>query len=73
MKKKVLILGGSRYYLRSIQAAGRAGYQVVVVDRNYYPETAAAADGYEVCDIVAKADVLEIAKRYNADDRSHAC
>jgi hypothetical protein len=33
-KKKVLILGASRYYSKSIEAARLAGYFVILADKN---------------------------------------
>lgn len=34
MSKRVLILGASRYYIRAIESAKRAGYYTLVIDRN---------------------------------------
>lgn len=64
-QKTVLILGASRYYLRSIEATRRAGYRVLAVDRNPQSEGFAAADFSAPCDIVDKAGVLALAKQYN--------
>ncbi len=66
-RKKALILGASRYYRESIRSAKNAGYSIVVADRNYYPDTAAVADHFAVCDIVDKRGILEIARHQEID------
>lgn len=63
-QKKVLILGASRYYSKSIEAAQRAGYFVIAVDRNPDAYAFAVADAFEVCDIVDKEGVLSVAKKH---------
>lgn len=66
-QKKVLILGASRYYSRSIEAARRAGYYVIAVDRNSQAYAFAYADASEACDIIDKVAVLAVAKKYDID------
>ncbi len=66
-QKKVLILGASRYYSKSIEAARRAGYYVIAADRNPQSYAFAYADASEVCDIIDKQSVLEVAKKYAID------
>lgn len=63
--KKILILGASRYYIKSIEATKQAGYYVIAVDRS--PESAgfSAAHEYFVCDIIDKEGVLKIARQLN--------
>jgi biotin carboxylase len=65
--KTVLILGASRYYLRSIEAARAAGYRVIAVDRNPDSPGFSGADDFAVCDIVDKQGVLALAKQFNAN------
>lgn len=65
--KTVLILGASRYYLRSIEAARAAGYRVIAVDRNPDSPGFSAADQFAVCDIVDKEGILTLAKRFNVN------
>jgi biotin carboxylase len=61
-KKKIIILGASRYYIRSIESAKEAGYFVIAVDRNPGAEGFSAADLSFACDIVDKEGMLQIAK-----------
>lgn len=65
--KRILILGASRYYVKSIEAARKAGYYVVVVDRNPESEGFSAADEHFVCDIIDQDGVLKLAKRLNVN------
>lgn len=67
MKKKVIILGASRYYLKSIQSARDAGFFVIALDRNPDSPAFAAADIGRVCDIIDVNQVLSIAKEYDID------
>ena len=62
--KKVLILGASRYYSKSIESARNAGYYVIAVDRSPDSEGFKSADEFEICDIVDKEGVLKIARKY---------
>lgn len=65
--KKVLILGASRYYIKSIEATKQAGYYVIAIDRN--PKSAGfdyANESY-VCDIIDKKGVLDIATKLNVN------
>lgn len=60
--KKVIILGASRYYLKSIEATRRAGYYVIAVDRNAESEGFKSVDKSYVCDIIDKDGILKIAQ-----------
>lgn len=64
IKKKVLILGASRYNSKSIEAAKRAGYYVIALDRAEDVEGFMAADAFEVIDIIDKEAVLAAAKKH---------
>ena len=66
-QKRVLILGASRYYSRSINAARNAGYYVIAADRNPVAEGFAAADLGVTCDIVDRDAVLSIARQQLID------
>lgn len=65
MKKRILILGASRYYVRSILSAKSMGCEVVVIDKN--PK----APGFDFADISIPVDItdidgaMEIAKKYS--------
>jgi len=63
-QKRVLILGAARYYSACIEAAREAGFFVVGIDRNEKAYAAHLCDVFEPVDIVDKAAVLELAKRY---------
>jgi biotin carboxylase len=65
--KKILILGASRYYIRSIEATRRAGYYVIAIDRSPESEGFKAADESYVCDIIDKEGVLQLAKKIGID------
>ena len=64
MKKRVLILGASRYYVRTILAAQELGYEVVVTDKN--PESAGFqyADYAEIIDIIDVEGTVKVASKY---------
>lgn len=62
--KKVLVLGASRYYASCINGAREAGYHVIAVDRNEDSEGFLYANESEVCDIVDKEGILEIARKH---------
>lgn len=62
-----MILGGSRYYIRSIIAAKELGCEVVVTDRNSQAEGFSHAHYYEVMDITDIEGSLEVAKKYAID------
>jgi len=65
--KKIIILGGSRYYLKSIQLVTENGYHTIVLDKNKFsPGFLVANDGIE-CDFSDKEKVLSIAKEYKVD------
>lgn len=67
MSKKILILGASRYYSKSIEAARLAGYYVIAVDRNEQSEGFSAADAFAVCDIIDREGILKVAQSYGID------
>lgn len=64
MKKKIIILGASRYYSKSIEAARAAGYYVIALDRNPEAEGFKAADESYACDISDQQGVLKIAEEH---------
>lgn len=64
MKKRIMILGASRYYIRSIMAARELGYDVVVTDRNPKSEGFKYADHYEVVDITDIPESAKVAEKY---------
>ena len=66
-KKRVLILGASRYYSASIAAAKRAGYEVVAVDRTPNSPGFAIADASAVIDIVDIEGVVRYASAQRVD------
>jgi biotin carboxylase len=61
LKKKIIILGASRYYSKSIESARNAGYYVIALDRNPLSEGFKVADESYVCDIADEEGVLKIA------------
>jgi biotin carboxylase len=67
MKKRLMILGGSRYYIRSIMAAKELGCEVIVTDRNSEAEGFAHADYFDVMDITDIDGSLEVAKKFEID------
>ena len=64
MKKRVMILGGSRYNIRSIIGARELGIEVVVTDRNPKAEGFQYADHHEVVDITDIDQSIKVARRY---------
>jgi biotin carboxylase len=64
-QKRIIILGASRYYLKSIESARIAGYYVIVVDRNSESEGFKVANKSYICDISNPEKVLEIAKKHS--------
>ena len=73
-KKKVLLLGGSRYLLPVIETAHELGYYVITCD--YLPNNIAHrySDEYHNVSIVEKEKVLELAKELQIDGiLSFAC
>lgn len=64
MGRRVLILGGSRYMLRSVAAARRAGFTVLVADRDPLAPAAAVADVFLPIDIADSAAVEDAARRH---------
>ena len=67
MKKRVLILGASRYYVRSIIAAKELGCEVIVVDRNPKAEGFRYADYHEAADFSDIDRSLNVATKYHID------
>ncbi len=61
---RILLLGGSRYTLRSIRAARELGFEVVVVDRDPAAEGLRHADYGEAVDITDVDGVIAVARRY---------
>lgn len=59
MEKTVLILGGSKYNIRSIKTSKKAGYYTIVVDKDLYSPGFKYADEYEVIDITDNKKILE--------------
>ncbi len=73
-KKKVLLLGGSRYLLPVIKACHELGYYVITCD--YLPDNIAHkySDEYHNISIIDKEAVLELAKELKVDGvMSFAC
>ena len=66
-KKKIMILGASRYYIRSIIAAREMGCEVFVTDRNPRAEGFRYADFYEAVDIGNIEDSIKTAQKYKVD------
>ena len=67
MPKKIMILGASRYYIRSILAAKTLGYKVIVTDRNPAAEGFQQADHSQAVDITDIEGSLAVAKKYRID------
>jgi biotin carboxylase len=67
MKKRVMILGASRYYARSILAAKELGFAVVSTDRNPQADGFKYADYYEAADITDIDRCIEVARKYSID------
>ena len=65
--KKVMILGASRYYIRSILAAKNMGCWVLAVDRDSAAEGRKYADVFEATDITDSDRCVEIARKYRVD------
>ncbi len=66
-KKKVMILGASRYYIKSIMAAKEMGCKVIVTDKNQDAEGFKNADFFEAVDITNIQASIEVAKKYHID------
>lgn len=64
MKRRLMILGASRYYVRSILAAGELGCEVLVTDRNPRAEGFQHADYHEVVDITDIEGSIRLANKY---------
>lgn len=67
MKKRVMILGASRYGVRSILAAQEIGCEVLVTDRNAEAFGFRYADYCEAVDIANIEGSIEAAKKYSVD------
>jgi biotin carboxylase len=66
-RRRVLVLGASRYYARSIRTVHEMGCEVVAIDRNPAAEGFAAADHHEAVDITDAEGVVGVARRYRVD------
>ena len=66
-RKKLLILGGSTYLTRTIEAVREAGYRTVVVDRDPAAPGLAVADVGRAIDMVDAAAVLALAREERVD------
>ncbi|MGE5343218.1 MAG: ATP-grasp domain-containing protein [Candidatus Omnitrophota bacterium] len=66
-RKKILILGASRYYLRSIEAAQRLGYHTIVIDRVDQSPGFRAAHEHAVIDITDYRQTLAFAREKRID------
>ena len=62
-----MILGASRYYVRSILAAKELGCEVLVTDRNPRAEGFRYADLHEVMDISDLEGSLSVAEKYDIE------
>lgn len=67
MKKRVMILGASRYYIRSILAAKELGCEVLATDREPDSEGFRYADCHEAVDITDVPGSIAVAKKYGID------
>lgn len=65
--KRILILGASRYYIRSIEIAKGLGYHTLAVDKNPDAPGFRYADDSRVIDITDYQSVLAFAKEKNID------
>jgi len=65
--KKILVLGASRYYVRTIMRLKDYGYKVFVIDRNPTSPGFKVADGFEVIDITDSKKSYDYAKKLNID------
>lgn len=66
-RKRILILGASRYYQKSIEAARRMGHRVLVTDRNPHAEGFRFADAFAAIDITDREATLSYAQENNID------
>lgn len=66
-KKRVMILGASRYYVKSIMAAKEMGCTVIVTDKNQDAEGFKYADFFEAVDITNIKASIAVAKKYHID------
>jgi len=67
MKKKLLVLGASRYYQKSIKALKEYGYEVFAIDMNENSPGFKVAHGYKTIDITDKEKALKYAKEIGID------
>jgi len=65
--KKLLILGASRYYQKSIETLKAYGYKVYSIDMNENSPGFQVADGYNVIDIIDKENALKYAQELKID------
>lgn len=67
MNRKLLILGASRYYKKSIEALRSYGYKVYSIDKNPNSPGFDVSDGYSVIDITDEHGAYEYARQMNID------
>lgn len=67
MAKKILILGASRYYQKSIEYIKKLGYKVFVIDKNPESPGFKSADDYAAIDIIDKEKAFEYASVMKID------
>ena len=61
MQKKILFLGASRYYQKSIESIKRYGYNVLVIDRNSNSPGFKSADKFAAIDITDEENACRFA------------
>ncbi len=64
---RVLVLGASRYYARSIARLRDEGFGTIAVDKDPTAPGLTCADDFAVCDIVNVQGVTEVALKYKPD------
>ncbi len=67
MVRTVMLLGGSRYYSRAIEAAHAAGCRALVIDGNPDAYCAQVADVFEAVDVTDVEGVVAAARRHRVD------
>ncbi len=67
MKKKILILGASRYYIKSIQTSKKLGYYTYVVDKVADSPGFKFADKFEAIDITDYQSILNFSSNNKID------
>lgn len=67
MKKRVMILGASRYYLHPVMIAKSLGHEVVLIDKNPNSYAFRLANYSEGVDVADSDGALEVARKYKID------